>query len=217
MYQTQRMLCGLIGLKWLEMQCKLHSRFHQFLGPGCINLKNLCAHHQEEILTIPKHPQLAKLGWFLTKLWQFKENKSFPKIKWYSINIEITSKSSIFSKHCFSRPSYSRKTRVQFLMNLSVTSSKAWMQKLGKSCLGTVRSSSQAWAFLRKKCQVNYINTVCERSSAKSIPLKYFTLLTSNGPSVFCLPLVGTRFTSGSGGRSSRGGSTFCSCCKEVF
>ena len=30
------------------------------LSLGCINLKNLCAHLQEEILTIPKHPRLAQ-------------------------------------------------------------------------------------------------------------------------------------------------------------
>ena len=41
---------------------KWHSRFPQFLSPGCINFKNLCAHHKEEVLRIPKHPQLAKFG-----------------------------------------------------------------------------------------------------------------------------------------------------------
>ena len=35
-------------------------RFRQFLSPGCINFKNLCPYHQEEILRIPKHPQLAE-------------------------------------------------------------------------------------------------------------------------------------------------------------
>ena len=31
--------------------------FRKFFSPGCINLKNLLAHHQEEFLRIPKHPQ----------------------------------------------------------------------------------------------------------------------------------------------------------------
>ena len=31
--------------------------FRKFLSPGCINLKNLFAHHQEEFLRIPKHPK----------------------------------------------------------------------------------------------------------------------------------------------------------------
>ena len=50
--------------------------FCQFLSPGCINFKSLSNHQQEEVLRIPKHPQLAKFRWFLVKL---KENKSFPK------------------------------------------------------------------------------------------------------------------------------------------
>ena len=46
-------------------------RMHQF--------KNLCAHHQEEVLRISKHSQLVKFGWFLAMLWQFKENIIFLK------------------------------------------------------------------------------------------------------------------------------------------
>ena len=42
--------------------------FHELLGLGCINFKNLCAHHQEEVLRFPKHPQLVKFGWFWAKL-----------------------------------------------------------------------------------------------------------------------------------------------------
>ena len=30
-----------------------------FLSHFCINFENLCAHHQEEILRIPKHPQIS--------------------------------------------------------------------------------------------------------------------------------------------------------------
>ena len=50
------------------------SRFRQFLSPGCINFKNLSAHQQEELLRIPKHPQLAKFGLFWAKLWHFQKS-----------------------------------------------------------------------------------------------------------------------------------------------
>ena len=36
--------------------------FHELLSLGCINFKNLCGHHQEEVLRFPKHPQLVKFG-----------------------------------------------------------------------------------------------------------------------------------------------------------
>ena len=36
--------------------------FHELLSLGCINFKNLCGHHQEEVLRFPKHPQLMKFG-----------------------------------------------------------------------------------------------------------------------------------------------------------
>ena len=36
--------------------------FRELLSLGCINLQNLCGHHQEELMTIPKHPQLVKFG-----------------------------------------------------------------------------------------------------------------------------------------------------------
>ena len=36
--------------------------FHELLSLGCINFKNLCAHHEEEVLRFPKHPQLVKFG-----------------------------------------------------------------------------------------------------------------------------------------------------------
>ena len=32
------------------------------LSLGCINLKNLCAHLQEEVLRVPKHPQFVRFG-----------------------------------------------------------------------------------------------------------------------------------------------------------
>ena len=40
------------------------SVFRELLSLRCINLRNLCAHRQEEVLRIPKHPQLSKFAWF---------------------------------------------------------------------------------------------------------------------------------------------------------
>ena len=40
------------------------SVFRELLSLRCINLKNLSAHHQEELLRIPKHPQHLKFAWF---------------------------------------------------------------------------------------------------------------------------------------------------------
>ena len=48
--------------------------FHELLSQGCINFKNLCVHHQEEVLRFPKHPQLTKFAWFYAKLWQFQKS-----------------------------------------------------------------------------------------------------------------------------------------------
>ena len=39
--------------------------FHELLSLGCINFKNICAYHEEEVLRFPKHPQLVKLLYFL--------------------------------------------------------------------------------------------------------------------------------------------------------
>ena len=55
--------------------------FHELLSLGCINCQNLCAHHQEELMTIPKHPQLSKFGWFWAKLWPFEKKRCFEIIK----------------------------------------------------------------------------------------------------------------------------------------
>ena len=51
--------------------------FGEFLGQGCINIKNLCAHHQEGVLRIPKHTLLSIFQWFLVKLWQFENMQYF--------------------------------------------------------------------------------------------------------------------------------------------
>ena len=48
-----------IQLARLEMRLSV---FRELLSLRCINFKNLCAHHQEEVLRIPKHPQLAKFA-----------------------------------------------------------------------------------------------------------------------------------------------------------
>ena len=50
------------------------------LSLGCIHLNNLCAHLLEEILTIPKHPQLAQFGEFEAKLWGSEEDRVFLKL-----------------------------------------------------------------------------------------------------------------------------------------
>ena len=36
--------------------------FHELLSLGCINFKNFCAYHEEEVLRFPKHPQLTKFA-----------------------------------------------------------------------------------------------------------------------------------------------------------
>ena len=36
--------------------------FRELLSLRCIKIKNLCAHHQEEVLRIPKHPQLTNFA-----------------------------------------------------------------------------------------------------------------------------------------------------------
>ena len=43
-------------------QSFLRIRMHALNRLGCINLQNLCGHHQEQVLRFPKHPQLAKFG-----------------------------------------------------------------------------------------------------------------------------------------------------------
>ena len=39
--------------------------FHELLSLGCINLKNLCAHQQEEVLRFPKETNLQNLHDFM--------------------------------------------------------------------------------------------------------------------------------------------------------
>ena len=47
--------------------------FRELLSLGCTYVQNLCGHLQEELLRIPKHPQLVKFGWFWAKLWHFEK------------------------------------------------------------------------------------------------------------------------------------------------
>ena len=63
----------------LAIMINIATCFCELLSLGCINLENLCAHQQVEVLRIPKYPQHVKFGLFVAKLWQFKENRSFPK------------------------------------------------------------------------------------------------------------------------------------------
>ena len=51
-----------------------------FLGHFCINFQNLCAHDQEEILTITKHPQKSSFWWFLAE--KTAKNEVVPKIEY---------------------------------------------------------------------------------------------------------------------------------------
>ena len=66
---------GKINISYIQLtQSFLRIRMHALNRLGCINLQNLCGHHQEEVPRFPKHPQLAKFGWFLAKLWQFQKS-----------------------------------------------------------------------------------------------------------------------------------------------
>ena len=48
--------------------CVLSANFNfNFLSHFCIDFENLCAYQQEEILTIPKHPQKSSFWWVLAK------------------------------------------------------------------------------------------------------------------------------------------------------
>ena len=46
---------------------------------GFISFKNLCAHLQEEVLTIPKHSLLAQFDESEAKIWCSKEDRFFLK------------------------------------------------------------------------------------------------------------------------------------------
>ena len=78
----------LIHLARLEMRLSV---FRKLLSLRCIKIKNLCAHHQEEVLRIPKHPQLAKFARNLadktaknkmaqTLLFKIKDQTNFGKL-----------------------------------------------------------------------------------------------------------------------------------------
>ena len=54
---------------WLSVafQMRVANFNFNFLSHFCIDFENLCAHQQEEILTIPKHPQKSSFWWVLAK------------------------------------------------------------------------------------------------------------------------------------------------------
>ena len=49
-----------------------------FLSHFCIDFQNICAHHQEEILRILKHPQISTFWWVLAK--KMAKNKVAQKL-----------------------------------------------------------------------------------------------------------------------------------------
>ena len=54
-----------------------HFNFN-FLSHFCINFQNSCAHHQEDILRFPKHPQTSTFWWVLAK--KMAKNKVAQKL-----------------------------------------------------------------------------------------------------------------------------------------
>ena len=65
---------------WLSVtfQMRVANFNFNFLSHFCIDFENLCAHQQEEILKIPKHPQTSTFWWVLTK--KTAKNKEALKI-----------------------------------------------------------------------------------------------------------------------------------------
>ena len=91
-----------------------------FLGHFFINFQNLCAHDQEEILTIPKHPQKSSFWWFLAE--KTAKNEVAPKIE-YQNNF--------------------RKTLSSLEHHNLASNSSNWASR---GCFGIVKSSSWRWA-----------------------------------------------------------------------
>ena len=59
---SDSMICYIYRVSQKKVGSQKIIVFHELLSLGCINFKNLCAHHQEEVLRFPKHPQLVKFG-----------------------------------------------------------------------------------------------------------------------------------------------------------
>ena len=57
--QSLQTLPLLFNTEYLQL-ATLKMGLCELLSLRCINFKNLCAHHQEEVLRIPKHPRLTK-------------------------------------------------------------------------------------------------------------------------------------------------------------
>ena len=79
----QQTIFGHIELLQLATESLRPSRFRQFLSPGCINFKNLSAHQQEEVLRIPKHPNLQNSDYFELSYGNLKKSKDCQKLVWY--------------------------------------------------------------------------------------------------------------------------------------
>ena len=74
--KTVSYLCSIYKIEIWDIQLAqsfLRIRMHALNRLGCINLQNLCGHHQEEVLRFPKHPLLAQFDESEAKLWCSKE------------------------------------------------------------------------------------------------------------------------------------------------
>ena len=91
-----------------------------FLSHFCINFQNLCAHHQEEILRFPKHPQKSSFWWVLAE--KTAKNKVAPKIEYQK---------------------YFRKNLSSLEHHNLASDSSNWASR---GCFGIVKTSSWRWA-----------------------------------------------------------------------
>ena len=91
-----------------------------FLSHFCINFQNLCAHHQEEILRFPKHPQKSSFWWVLA---------------------EKTAKNKVATKIEYQK--YFRKNLSSLEHHNLASDSSNWASR---GCFGIVKTSSWRWA-----------------------------------------------------------------------
>ena len=90
-----------------------------FLSHFCINFQNLCAHHQEEILRFPKHPQKSSFWWVLA---------------------EKTAKNKVATKIEYQK--YFRKNLSSLEHHNLASDSSNWASR---GCFGNLRTSSWWW------------------------------------------------------------------------
>ena len=95
-------------------------RMHALNRLGCINLQNLCGHHQEEVLRFPKHHQLEKFEWVLA---------------------EKTAKNKVATKIEYQK--YFRKNLSSLEHHNLASDSSNWASR---GCFGIVKTSSWRWA-----------------------------------------------------------------------